>query len=333
MPQIFSGASVDANNYLNQDLQSVAGVVLGATAVTAFGTAPAAANVPGVNASLFSGTTAITNTGGALNVSVSGTATVQGTLTNNNAAPSTHNFGVLPALANAASPSWTEGDQVLESVDLSGRQRVRGTLTTNNAAPTADNLGVLPAVANAAAPTYTEGDQVLLSVDLTGKLRTTATGSTVTQYNDGSTPTPPIVGDAILGTDAAGVVHVIKTDASGFLEAMPAIPTLQLTSQNVINTASTGNNYVIAGLASKTIRVMAMLLQISGITGGTPTTVTLKDGTTALTGPFAFLNGSTLNLENTGAPWFICSTGAGLGFNINQSGTAQLSGTVWYTQS
>src|ERR1700688_2733468 len=44
------------------NLTQVAGVVLGATAVTAFGTAPAAANVPGVNASLFSGTTALTNT-------------------------------------------------------------------------------------------------------------------------------------------------------------------------------------------------------------------------------------------------------------------------------
>ena len=47
-----------------------------------------------------------------------------GTLTNNNAAPAATEIGVLPALANAAAPTWTEGDQVLESVDLAGNQRV-----------------------------------------------------------------------------------------------------------------------------------------------------------------------------------------------------------------
>src|SRR5271166_6321668 len=50
----------DLHGALNQDLQAVAGVQLGATAVTAFGTAPAAANVPGVNASIYAGTTGLT---------------------------------------------------------------------------------------------------------------------------------------------------------------------------------------------------------------------------------------------------------------------------------
>ncbi len=54
----------------------------------------------------------------------SGHPKVIGTLTNNNAAPAATEVGVLPALANASAPTWTEGDQVLESVDLSGNQRV-----------------------------------------------------------------------------------------------------------------------------------------------------------------------------------------------------------------
>jgi hypothetical protein len=45
-----------------ENLTQVAGTNLGATAVTNFGTAPAAAAVLGVNASLFTGTTAISNT-------------------------------------------------------------------------------------------------------------------------------------------------------------------------------------------------------------------------------------------------------------------------------
>lgn len=53
-----------------------------------------------------------------------GDVKVIGTLTHNNAAPAATEVGVLPALANAAAPTWTEGDQVLESVDLAGNQRV-----------------------------------------------------------------------------------------------------------------------------------------------------------------------------------------------------------------
>ena len=52
-----------------------------------------------------------------------GTFSVAGTLTNNNAAPAANNVGVLSALANAANPTFTEGDQTLVSVDLSGHQR------------------------------------------------------------------------------------------------------------------------------------------------------------------------------------------------------------------
>jgi|SRR5665213_449309 len=55
------------------------------------------------------------------------TAAVTGTLTNNNAAPAATNIGVLPAVANAANPTWTEGDQVLLSEDLSGHLRVVAT--------------------------------------------------------------------------------------------------------------------------------------------------------------------------------------------------------------
>jgi hypothetical protein len=65
-----------------------------------------------------------------LNATVVGTGTfavqAAGTLTNNNAAPGATNVGVLPALANAANPSWTEGNLVTGSVDLSGRTRITG---------------------------------------------------------------------------------------------------------------------------------------------------------------------------------------------------------------
>lgn len=46
--------------------------------------------------------------------------------TNNNAAPGATNDGVLPAVANAAPPSYTEGNQVAVSMDLKGNLRVYG---------------------------------------------------------------------------------------------------------------------------------------------------------------------------------------------------------------
>ena len=171
-------------------------------------------------------------------VTTSGTVTAIGTLTNNNAAPSTNNIGALVALANAAAPTNTEGDQTLLSVDLAGNIRATlhaettkvigtvnqgtspwvisgavttsgtvtaiGTLTNNNAAPSTTNVGVLPAIANAAAPTYTEGDQVLASVDLAGSLRTNTAewGGTVVSAPTAAS-TPPA------GTEVAPVIRPI----------------------------------------------------------------------------------------------------------------------------
>jgi hypothetical protein len=114
------------------------------------------------------------------------TLTTAGNLTNNNAAPAATNVGVLNARANAAAPTWTEGNQVLLSTDLSGNLRVTmaaatstvvGNLTNNNAAPSTNHIGALTARANAAAPTWTEGNEVLLSTDLSGTLRVSTTGT------------------------------------------------------------------------------------------------------------------------------------------------------------
>lgn len=72
-----------------------------------------------------------------------GTFTVAGSLTNNNAAPAANNIGALTALANAANPTWTEGDQVLASVDLSGHQRtVDAATSATGAAPSAKAIQV-----------------------------------------------------------------------------------------------------------------------------------------------------------------------------------------------
>ena len=69
-------------------------------------------------------------------VSAAGELLTGGGLTNNNAVPAANNIGALTAIANAAAPSFTEGDMVLMSSDLAGNHRIIGTVTASYATPT-----------------------------------------------------------------------------------------------------------------------------------------------------------------------------------------------------
>lgn len=55
---------------------------------------------------------------------------VRGAKSHNAAAPTSDNLGVLPAVASAAAPTYTEGRQVLLSTDLTGALRVAATIST-----------------------------------------------------------------------------------------------------------------------------------------------------------------------------------------------------------
>ncbi len=72
--------------------------------------------------------------------SITNTVTVQGAKTNNNAAPGATNVGVLPCIATAAVPAYTEGNQVGCSTNLSGAQRV----IEQNFVSVANNDGACP---------------------------------------------------------------------------------------------------------------------------------------------------------------------------------------------
>ena len=199
------------------NLTQVAGVTLGATAVTTYGTAPASANVPGVNA-FITNTPAVTLT----STTITGLVNTQGDESNNTAAPDATMLGVLPAQANAASPAWTEGNNVVLSVDLTGRQRFRGTLTHNNAAPSSDGQMALTEIANAVAPTYTEGNLALGSVDLSGNRRVIGT-----KTNNNAAPTTQMGVISALANAAApswteGNQVLLSEDLSGNLRVKGA---------------------------------------------------------------------------------------------------------------
>lgn len=85
---------------------------------------------------------------------------VAGAKTHNAAVPGATNLGTLPALATAAAPTYTEGNQVGLSTDLAGNVRITGAISATSAA-----------TATAADPSYTEGAAANLSQDLGGRQR------------------------------------------------------------------------------------------------------------------------------------------------------------------
>src|ERR1700675_1501720 len=119
-----TGVNVTGSVFAAQvDLASLNGVALGSP--SNYGVSPGAVPVQGVNA-FITNTPAVT----LASTTITNTVVVAGNKTNNSAAPLTTNVGTLPAIANAAAPSWTEGNQVALSEDLAGNLRVTMTSTT-----------------------------------------------------------------------------------------------------------------------------------------------------------------------------------------------------------
>lgn len=116
--------------------------------------------------------------------SITNTVTVAGAKTNNNAAPGATNVGALTVLANAAAPTWTEGNLVALSSDLAGALRVAGSISCSNCSGTGVSVNEDVASANAdpgtpayavrqdtpAGSTSADGDYTPLKSDSLGRL-------------------------------------------------------------------------------------------------------------------------------------------------------------------
>ena len=87
-----------------------------------------------------------------------------------------------------------------------------------------------------------------------------------------------------------------------------------------------GSGSSIAGVAAsagQVIRVYKMFLVVGGATN-----ITFEDGSTALCGPLPLLANESIVLDIDGTPWF--TTTSGNAFNIANSGSVQVSGTIYY---
>lgn len=97
-------------------------------------------------------------------------------------------------------------------------------------------------------------------------------------------------------------------------------------TEAAINFSSTSDNDVVAATANQTIRVFRLFFIASA-----DTTITIKDGSTALTGAITLFAGGAFVLDYQDLAWFC--TSAGNAFVISQTGTAQISGRIYYQKS
>ena len=104
-------------------------------------------------------------------------------------------------------------------------------------------------------------------------------------------------------------------------------------SRAIINTATSGDNAVIAAVAGQGVRVYAIEYQSSGTV-----TIVLKCGSTTVVSAQPFATGAgvirdpiRLPTRVPGDPLYECA--AGEAFNVNLSGNVQVSGNAYYTQN
>lgn len=148
-----------------------------------------------------------------------------GNKSNNAAAPTSDNLGVLPAVANAAAPTYTEGNQVLLSTDLSGQLRVTGSLsvggTTDGATFTAGSSTGTPAMGafHSVIDTVTDGKSAIIAIDSKRAMHTSLYDA---------------AGNALLGakTSAGSIPVVLASDQA----SIPVAATLSAETTKVIGT-------------------------------------------------------------------------------------------------
>ena len=83
---------------------------------------------------------------------------------------------------------------------------------------------------------------------------------------------------------------------------------------------------LVAGAAGQIIRIFKIFLVVGGTTN-----LTFEDGSTALTGAIPMASNGSLTLDMDGTAWFTSSAGNAL--NLLNSGSVQVSGAVYYTQT
>lgn len=201
LPRVFDGDTGAGTQYVSGSILRKS--ASGGTVEAGTSTDPLRVDPTGTTTQPVSGTVTITP---------SGTQTVAGNLTNNNAAPAGTLVGAMPAIANAAAPTWTEGRLVLNSVDLGGSLRTvlmnstiavtqsgSWSLAANQSVNVAQINGVTPLMGNGV--TGTGSPRVTIASDNTAFTVNAAQSGTWTVQPGNTANTTPwlVIGNAVSG--------------------------------------------------------------------------------------------------------------------------------------
>ena len=117
-----------------------------------------------------------------------------------------------------------------------------------------------------------------------------------------------------------------NTVGNGWLIEYDRPTTARLTSSSVSVSAS-GDNTLVTGVVSQTIRVFRLVLVFNAAVN-----IFFKDSTpTTFTGTMNMTANGTMVLDFSGEPWFVAASGKN--FVINLSSAQQVSGIIYYVQS
>jgi hypothetical protein len=199
--------------------------------------------------------------------SVVGSVTIAGAKSNNYTVPDGTNLGVLPALATAVSPLWTEGDQVLESVDLHGGERViNGNIPEITAAWTSataaqTSLTLTPILGYAT---------VLVTIACTG---TISVGIVTCEASDTAAGTNwyQILGDALSssGAGSTSIGNIFALAPANTLDNIQFSVSGYAAFRVRLSTAITGTGTANIGIQASAENYMARTINVPQLTGTT----------------------------------------------------------------
>ena len=306
-----TGVGLDYNLGFSWRLSNSGGSVEGGTASHPIRTDPTGSTTQPVSAaSLPLPTNAAQETGGNL-------ATLAGTVTSSVLQSNTKQInGVAPSMGNGVSGTGVQRVTIASDstgqVALASGSNTIGALTANQTVNLAQVAGSSTATGHG---TAAGAIRVELPTDGTGVVNAAQSGT----WNIGTVTTVTTVSavTAISNALPAG------TNTLGKVDFAPIAA--QLTSAK-IDTTSTGDNTLVAQVGGQTTKMYRLFLTVSAATN-----LQFKDGATALTGAMTLQAGGSLTFDFDGEPWFTGSTNTN--FILNQSGTAQISGRIYYIQS
>lgn len=165
-------------------------------------------------------------------ISPNNSFTIAGNKSNNGGAPGSNNMGVLPVVANASAPSFTEGNQVALSSSLNGSLRTDNTAWLGSTAPTVGQKTMTNSL-----PVVISSDQSTINAQVTGNV---LAGSAISGN--------PV---QVAGSDGTNVRRIL-TDSTGAL-VLSTTANLNVTTGYNQNFSAIATNIATAALGNKSM--------------------------------------------------------------------------------